>query len=202
MYSQNNEEEVILNYFQEKKGHFLDLGANDGITLSNTHQLALNGWSGVCVEPAPTAFNKLKNLYKDNSSIECLEVAVGEKNGIMTLYDSNEHLGKGDTSLLSTLIPSEIDRWKGTQKFNPIEVKVINVEKLMETVKNNNFDFISIDCEGVDYEILKNIDFNKIDCKLVCVETNSKEVDKFINYLTKYNFKIIHQNSENLIVGK
>jgi FkbM family methyltransferase len=197
MYSQNNEEEIILNYFQNKKGHFLDLGANDGITLSNTHQLALNGWSGVCVEPAPTAFNKLKNLYKDNSSIECLEVAVGEKNGIMTLYDSNEHLGKGDTSLLSTLIPSEIDRWKGTQKFTPIEVKVITVEKLMETVKNNNFDFVSIDCEGVDYELLKSFIQFSNQTSMICVEWNNQDINKYIEILP--NYTLIYKNYENLI---
>ena len=193
MYSQNNEEEIILNYFQNKKGHFLDLGANDGITLSNTHQLALNGWSGVCVEPAPTAFNKLKNLYKDNSSIECLEVAVGEKNETMTLYDSDEHLGKGDTSLLSTLIPSEIDRWKGTQKFTHIEVKVITIEKLMETVKNNNFDFVSIDCEGVDYELLKSfIQFSK-QTSMICIEW----INKYIEILP--NYTLLYKNYENLI---
>ena len=59
MYSQNNEEEIILNFFKEKKGIFLDLGAYDGIGLSNTRALAEKGWKGVCVEQ--TAY---KEAYK------------------------------------------------------------------------------------------------------------------------------------------
>jgi FkbM family methyltransferase len=202
MYSQNNEEEIILNYFQNRKGHFLDLGANDGITLSNTHQLALNGWSGVCVEPSPKAFNKLKELYKNNSLIECLEVAISNVKGKMILHESDEHLGKGDVSLVSTLIFSETERWKGTQNFTEIEVNTITIKDLIETVTNNNFDFISIDCEGVDYEILETIDLNKVNCKLICIETNSKEVEKYISYISKFGFKVIYTNAENLIMGK
>jgi hypothetical protein len=48
-YSQNKEEEVILNYFNGHVGTFVDLGANDGITFSNTRALAERGWKGVLI---------------------------------------------------------------------------------------------------------------------------------------------------------
>jgi hypothetical protein len=51
MHSQNDEERHILDAFREgPEGNFLDIGAYDRITLSNTYCLALKGWSGVCVE--------------------------------------------------------------------------------------------------------------------------------------------------------
>ena len=51
-YSQTGEQQVIFDYFgPEFKGTFLDIGANDGVTFSNTYGLSLKGWRGVCVEP-------------------------------------------------------------------------------------------------------------------------------------------------------
>ncbi len=59
MYSQNNEEQIIIEYFKDFKGHLLDIGANDGLTLSNSRKLIELGWTGDLVEPSPNAFQKL-----------------------------------------------------------------------------------------------------------------------------------------------
>lgn len=197
-YSQNNEELIILDFFNKKVGRFLDLGANDGITLSNTHALTLRGWSGVCVEPSPSAYNRLVELYKDNNRIECIERAVGRDTGIVTLHESNEHLGKGDISLLSTTVPSEIGRWRGTQIFTPIQVKMVTVKQLFDSIDDTEFDFISIDCEGLDYEIL--IDLIAIGVKpaMICVEWNTSNFEKYESALS-LNYRLHHKNYENLI---
>ena len=51
-YSQLGEQDIILNYFNGKQGTFLDIGANDGKTFSNSYALSLLGWKGVCVDVA------------------------------------------------------------------------------------------------------------------------------------------------------
>ena len=60
-YSQNNEQEIIINLFKGKRdGKFLDIGANNGVTLSNTFALAnFYGWSGLLVEASPKAYQRL-----------------------------------------------------------------------------------------------------------------------------------------------
>mgnify|MGYP000961084393 CR=1 FL=1 len=65
MYSQNNEEEVILKYLGDSTGTFLDIGAFDGITFSNTYELVKRGWKGVMVEASPRTFIKLQENVKD-----------------------------------------------------------------------------------------------------------------------------------------
>ena len=197
MYSQNNEEKIIIDYFKEFKGSFLDIGANDGITLSNTHQLANLGWSGTCVEPSPTAFDRLSKLYKKNKKVQCIPFAISESIGKCTFYESNEHLGKEDYSLLSTLVKSEIDRWKGTQIFVEIEVDSITVDRLLEISNIKNFDFISIDCEGLDYEILKALKPYISGTKMICVEWNSIDLNKYTSLLPEYTLH--YKNYENLI---
>ena len=58
-YSQNNEQDIIMQYFIGNRGTFLDIGANDGVTLSNTYALQQAGWGGVLVEPSEEAFNRI-----------------------------------------------------------------------------------------------------------------------------------------------
>lgn len=63
MYSQHNEEEVILDFFGNAKGKFLDVGAHDGETHSNTLALAERGWAGVLMEPGHDAYEALWRRY-------------------------------------------------------------------------------------------------------------------------------------------
>ena len=59
----NNLDKKILEYINYKDGYFIELGANDGITQSNTKHLELfKGWHGVLIEPSPTQFKKLKKF--------------------------------------------------------------------------------------------------------------------------------------------
>ncbi len=60
-YAQLNQDRNVLNHYNQlKHGYFVDVGAHDGITLSNTYLLEkYYEWSGICIEPLPNQFNKL-----------------------------------------------------------------------------------------------------------------------------------------------
>ena len=60
--SQHKQDEFIVNYFKEKRnGVFVDIGAHDGITLSNTYILEKEyGWTGICIEPMEHEYKKLE----------------------------------------------------------------------------------------------------------------------------------------------
>lgn len=170
-YSQNNEQSVILKYFKGRKGYFVDIGANDGETLSNTRALAIEGWSGVCVEPEPIAFDKLHNLYKD-SKVSVLNGAISDKDGIFDLMASGSHLGKGDTGLLSSLKSETTKKW-ANETFEPVLTQCYTWKRFLKIIDVPKIDFISIDAEGMDWEILKQIDLTNVD--MVCIEHNSDQ---------------------------
>ena len=195
MYSQNREEEIILNHFKNFKGTFLDLGAYDGIDLSNTRALTELGWAGICIEPNPVIFERLcDNLKAFNKVIE-YKFALGTENKTITMQMND--------SYYSTVKQSEVDRWRGAFKFESAEVQMLDFKSFLEFSKYKTFDFISIDCEGLDYEILAQINLDEVECKMFCVETNSKETDKYINYISKFEgFKVISVNAENLIMAR
>jgi len=200
MHSQNKEEEYILKYFEGKTGTFLSLGENDGTTFSNVRALALLGWSGVCVEPSPRAFQKLKNLYDGNKNIFCYQVAIADHNGKGMLQESGPLCSAADVALVSTFHQSEMDRFKRTVTYEPVEVKTFRWKTFLNRLKFKKFDFISIDCEGNDLCILQQIDLTDTQC--ICLEWNSKPELKtaFEKYLG--GFKLIYTSGENLIYGR
>ena len=201
MYSQNNEEKFILDYFQHQAhGYLLDIGANDGQTLSNSFALIKKGWSALLVEPAPTAFKKLKELHADNSKVQCIDVAVSNVDGSLTFFSSGTHLGNGDTDLLSTLKREELEKWKSSgEKFEAINVMSVSFRNLMAMSDFKSFDFITIDAEGVDLLILMQMDLTDLGCNMIIVEHNGKNKSEFCDYITSFGLKLIHENAENFI---
>ena len=165
-YSQNNEQDVILQYFGDRKGFFLDIGANDGITLSNTYALQLQDWIGVLIEPSEEAFNRIEA----SNRVQKFNVAIGTADGHCTFHEMGNHLNAGDVSLLSTIKKTELKRWPGVE-FKERMTEVWTYKTLLKHSPFKFFDFISIDAEGVDYEILEQIDLKYTD--MVCIEHNS-----------------------------
>lgn len=197
MYSQNNEEQVILDYLKKFKGHLLDIGANDGTTLSNSRKLIELGWSADLVEPAPIAFEKLKKLYSRKRKVKTHNIAIADVSGEMTMYVSGTHLNNGDTDLLSTLSLKDKQKWESTTEYKEIKVKTLSWSDFNN---GSTYDFITIDAEGYDLEILKQIDLT--DVKLVCIEHNGKILNEVIRYCEKFEMKVISTNLENVILGK
>lgn len=199
-FSQNNEQDIIIAHFGAANGIFLDMGANDGERLSNSRALALMGWSGVCVEPSPQAFQRLRSLYKDRPDIECHNVGMCEGNGPAILHESGEHLGNGDIALLSTANSKEMERWTSTgAKFTPTEMECVMFAELLKRSEYAHFDFITMDIEGLDYEVLSQIDLRAVGCRMLIVEFNGKEEYRYIQYCREYGMHLRHKNAENLI---
>lgn len=199
-YSQNKEEEVILKYFEGKTGTFIDIGANDGITFSNTRALAERGWKGVLVEPSPKAFDILKMRYDGHKGFYIYPFAIGSHNGKAMLQESGPLCSANDVGLVSTFHNHEMDRFKRTVAYNPVEVKIYKWKTFLNRLTIKEFDFISIDVEGNELDILPDIDLNKTYC--ICLEWNSKpelktEYEKYLD-----GFELIYTSSENLIYAR
>lgn len=197
MYSQNSEEKIISDYFGTNTGTFLDLGANDGITLSNTYAISRKGWIGTLVEASPIAFKRLETNYL-GSADTIINAAIGTHNGEITLYESGEHLGKGDVSLLSTIKPDEKKRWV-KESWTEVNVPCINFSTMLGISKLKTFDLISIDIEGMELEVLPQMDLKALGCRMLIVEFNGQRQAEFDAIVLPQGYKLVHKNGENLI---
>lgn len=205
-YAQGREDVAVANYFSGFKGTLLDIGANDGIHLSNSRKLLLREWGGLLVEPSPTAYLKLYELYLKNPLVCTVNVAVGDYIGMADFFDSGPHLGTGDRALLSTLHEKEKKRWDGTNTtFEMVQVRVVDFKKLMVPSPYKQFDFITIDAEGNDLLILRQMDLQALGCKCICVEHNSDEarLKSIIEYCALFDLtKELLRNAENIVLCK
>lgn len=199
-HSQNNEAEIVLNYFGKRKGTVLEIGANDGKTFSNSYDLILNEWYGILFEPGHI-YDELHKLYKGNERVHTHRLGIADKAGFVKFWQSGSHVKNGiDLGLVSTMQEFETLRWKKNGvKFTQIEIETVPFSWVAE--KYPVFDFISIDCEGMDWQVLKQIDLLKVECKCLCIEYNSDKLlgRLIIDYCGKFGMKEIHRNAENLI---
>jgi FkbM family methyltransferase len=198
MNSQNNEEQLILDYFKDEKGTLLSIGENDGETLSNVYRPLMLFWRGVLVEPSRYAFVRLENLWRNRKDIQLFNVAISDESGFSDFYVNDHHLSSYDTGLLSTLKKSELGRWVGTP-FKKMIVETYDFKELLERSIYKKFDLISIDAEGVDYDILKQIDLKEVGCRMLIVEHNGVDTQKYVDYAAKFGMKIYSQNDCNFI---
>lgn len=204
MFSQYEEEKIITEFFKNLATgelKFLDIGANDGITFSNTHKLALLNWQGVCLDPSPKAFQKLKSLYENYDNVFCYNFGISLISGKLELHESGNWIDRNDTpvGILSCIDPSEKNRFYGME-WNAVLCDFMKFDDFLNMSPIKKFDFINIDCEGHDYQVLSQIDLNSIGCKMVCIEfTSENHIDKYKKYFSMYGFKEYYRTKDNLI---
>jgi FkbM family methyltransferase len=196
-YSQYGEQEFILNFFGDKKGILVDIGAADGINNSNTKKLIEDGWGGLLIEPTPVNYNKLLKFYSGNDSIIIENCGCGNETKLSKFYiDKNDEYHQ-----ISTFLE---EQKKGCENyynctFDEIVVKIYNTTELL--IKNNltNIDFISIDTEGYDEKVLLGIDFSKININLVCIETTTPLSESL---LESNDYQFVHKTNGNKFYKK
>lgn len=201
-YSQGQEQRWILDYFGDRIGTILDIGSNDGKTLSNSLALIERGWGGVLVEPSPRAFARLSELHAEriaSGQVEAYQLAIAHVSGELILNESGPHLNESDVALLSSLSSEEVTKWHGTQ-FIKTPVKAVTWNDFRNLTPRTTFECVSIDAEGFDYWILQQMDLDKMGTELVCVEFNGQNENAFVDYCCQFGLKLRHKNAENLLL--
>ncbi len=181
------EPELVWEYIKDlTPGCFVEVGANDPFSLSQTWQLEQKGWKGVLVEPLP---DRAEALRKNRPNSMVFQVACG----------SAENVGErdfyiGDADQLSTLEKYVDD--PNANYVKSIKVKVMTLDSVLEEAKINRIDFISIDTEGTELEVLKGFSLNRWKPKLLLIEDKIHSLKKHF-YLKRQNYKLVRRTGLN-----
>jgi FkbM family methyltransferase len=168
-YGQELQDMYVYLWFRGKKdGFFIDIGAYDGVTISNTYALEKIGWDGICIEPVPNIFNELCK----NRKCKCINVALSDNDAIDNRFIQTKGGRSGFTRNMSQYMISEAEKEGIVSEIN---VKSINFDTLMAEYEQKYVDFISIDVEGSEIEVLNTINFDKYKFGLITVENNQAE---------------------------
>jgi FkbM family methyltransferase len=170
-FSQLNQDLHVLSFYNNKyNGFFVEIGANDGITLSNTYLLEQKyNWTGICAEPIP---KKFELLCVNRPKSHCCNSAVYNESNKNIFFDI-----ANNCDLLSG-ISEHIDVHANTVNENKTQflVNTITLNDLLD--KYNSplcIDYLSLDTEGSEYEILKSVNFEKYTFGIIDVEHNFVE---------------------------
>lgn len=189
--------EFTVSYFSKIQDQsnllFIDIGANDGTTWSNTAILEKQfNWKGICIEAHPTMFRHLKQ----NRSCTCLEYAVSDEEGVLDFLTIE---GSWEANMLSGLVNNydirhrdrvneEHLRYGGSASTQKVKCKTL--QRILDEEKISKIDYLSIDTEGSELPILRSIDFSKTEIDLISVEVNY-EIEPIDTLLTQHGFKFI-----------
>jgi FkbM family methyltransferase len=171
-----NLNEIYLKYFgYNSSGFFIEVGAYDGETISNTSGLADNGWGGIYIEPSHEFYLKCCERHKNNDVI-VQNCAIGIDEGIKSLYNSlNSSAGIMD-GLLTTLDYNTVEyvsnlKNYGYPTYNINQCFQTRLSKILQKFKvNKNFDLLIVDVEGMETEVFSSFDLNFYKPKMIIVE--------------------------------
>ena len=136
---------------------FVDVGANDGFYGSNSFPFLARGWRALLIEPHPGAFAKLKKMHNSKSNTTLLNIACSDVPGNLPLWIGSD----GDAGTLATLCTDDHPHFQEARTNQSVIVPVERLDTVLAAQKiPNDFDILSIDTEGMDYEVLLGLDLN------------------------------------------
>jgi len=200
-FSQYGQDRFVDQYVFEERtgGFFVDIGAHDGVSLSNTVFFERHrGWDGVCVEPMPERFAQLQS----NRQCRCVQGCVSPTSGVrqFTMVTGAADMLSGLASTMSAdhrqRIESELQVKGGQTRV--IEVQCHTFNQLMEQCNAPRIDFCSIDTEGCELDILRSIDFSRFPATCYCIEDNNHVV-QIRRFFKPLNYRLVEKLGQDLI---
>ena len=181
----DHEMRLIAAFFGNRRGYFVEVGANDPHARSQTWHLEQAGWTGVLIEPQPELAGKLRA----NRSAKIYAVACS----------SPENAGR--TLPLHVAGPlSALNRERmapGAAPEQVIQVPVKTLDSILEDAGTHpGFDFLSIDVEGHEIEVLRGFDIARWHPRLILLEDHVRDLSKH-RYLTSHGYRIIRRYENN-----
>ena len=182
--SQSGQDKIIKSSFFnfKKNGFFVEIGAFDGVQGSNCFHFEKNmNWNGIAIEPSKVQFEKLSKNRKCTVLNEAIDSSEEEVEFIEVVEGLTQMSGINDQNYTASSI---IENDKNT-KIKKTKLTTSTFEK---SITSEEIDYLSIDIEGNELEVLKSINFEKFTIKVISVENNNPEKFDFNSFLIKKNF--------------
>jgi FkbM family methyltransferase len=169
-------------------GFFVDIGAYDGISNSNTKLLEDNGWQGICFEPNPSPFNRLKA----NRKCECFNYAISDaddKIDFISIFGYAEQI----SCLIKNTPKEHMERIEYDLRNGKKEIISVCSRKFSSIVTEKNITYLSIDAETHEFNILNSIDFEYHNIKYISFERNNYDQNNCGKFLESKGYKFLKQ---------
>jgi FkbM family methyltransferase len=173
-YAQHGEDLFVLEYFDGRLGFYLDIGANHPIKLSSTYLLYKRGWQGLTIEPIPHLSRLHKSFRQHDNN---LNAAVGDVSGSLKFFEIiPDFFSTFDEDRANLLVKS------GSILISTYDVEVWTLKDVcLKLIPETQIDFLTVDTESFDLQVLKGNDWTNIRPKLIsCENGDSHDISSFM----------------------
>ena len=171
----------------------VDIGANDGVSLSNSLPFIKRGWKAVLVEPAPAVFAKLIANHGNKPNVQCLQLACSQKTGDADLFFGSD----GEEGFMSTLSSADNEWYRDARSSQSVRVKTETLTNILtRSAVPARPGILTVDCEGMDYEALLGMDFTLFRPTVIVTEEYEWEPEKHASkysLLIKANYSLVQK---------
>jgi len=191
-YSQEGEDLVLarmLGHLDAATGFFVDIGAHHPARFSNTYYFYRRGWCGINVDALPGTKKLFESARPRDITIEC---GVGEKKGVLKYFAFNE-------SALNTFSEQEANK-KNTPPYhivNTLQIPMVTLKQILDDhlPRGKSIDFMTIDVEGLDHEVISSNDWHRYRPRIILVELlntdiSNHEIHPTTQLLKSHNYRV------------
>ncbi|MGQ7853229.1 FkbM family methyltransferase [Pedobacter sp. WC2501] len=170
-YSQDGEDMILKAIYEQKKGYkgfFVDVGAHHPVRYSNTNYFYKRGWKGINIEPTPSAIGAFNTFRKRDIN---LNIGIGPEKTKLKFYCFNEPALNSFSEEVSKRIDAESGKYKIIKE---LDIDVLPLADVLDQYlpATTTIDFLSIDVEGLDYQVLLSNNWDKYKPSVILVEEN------------------------------
>lgn len=180
-YGQHGEDVILQNYFnyrKRKNGFYVDIGAYHPVALSNTYWFYKRGWRGINIEPNPSLLKEFKKCRKKDIN---LNMGVSKKSQILMYYTFKRSSG------FNTFVEGNARKIEQEKGIKSVQMKIQTepLDKILQNYLPTNqiIDFMSVDTEGFELEILKSNNWNTYRPEILVIETLNENIEQIIKSL-------------------
>lgn len=168
-YSQEGEDMILRRLFGEQtRGFYVDVGAHHPSRYSNTYYFYKQGWRGINIDAMPGSMRLFRKLRPRDIN---LEIAISDSNHVLTYYMFNDPAANSFSKGLS----EKRHRKEKYRIIDEIEIVPSPLSEALDTYlpENVEIDFLSVDVEGMDFQVLKSNNWIKYKPKVILTESLS-----------------------------
>ncbi|NJL83687.1 MAG: FkbM family methyltransferase [Chloroflexaceae bacterium] len=181
----NNIDKQLAKYISYRNGFFIEVGANNGFSQSNTYYLErfLN-WSGVLIEPIPELYDQCVKERKKAKVFNCALVDKNYKETHITMTYANLMSITNGAFENQERAKAHVEKGCNLQKVSSYEIQVPakTLTSILDKLSLDKIDFFSLDVEGFELNVLNGLDFDKYCPRYLLIETSFRDdVDQLLS---------------------